>query len=62
MMQFDMENGDSYIGELVSEHGDVVTLRNYSAWYEGDARPCDSKYVDDEVSFRVTNKTRAYKA
>lgn len=61
--RFDLDNGDSYIGEVVETHGSpaiprcTVTIRNYSAWYDGDAAPFNSEY-DDEARFSVDHKTR----
>jgi hypothetical protein len=54
---FDLESGDSYTGEVVEIQGDRVTLRNFSAWYEGDDSPYDSPHYDDGVSFRIDDKT-----
>ncbi len=56
--RFDLDDGDSYIGEIVAIRGDLVTLRNYSAWYEGDAEPYNSEAPDIEVRFRIDSKTR----
>lgn len=55
---FEQPCGDRYNGEVAEWHGDVVTLRNYSAWYQGDTSPYDSPYADDTVSLRVTSETR----
>lgn len=55
--RFDLVHGDSYIGEIVATRGDLVTLRNYSAWYEGDTSPVDSPHFDDEVRFRTDADT-----
>lgn len=55
--RFDLDNGDRYIGEIVEHGGDCVVLRNYSAWYEGDAEPYNSEHPDIEVRFRIDPKT-----
>lgn len=47
----------TYIGEVVSVAGDLVTLRNHSAWYDGDTAPYNSPYFDDEVQVRVDAET-----
>jgi hypothetical protein len=57
MVRYDLENGDSYIGEVVLATSGRVVLRNYSAWYEGSSEPF-SPHPEDEVSFSVTSKTR----
>lgn len=51
-----LSSGDSYIGEVMAVRGDLVTLRNYSAWYDGDPAPYNSPYFDDEVTVRVTHE------
>jgi hypothetical protein len=56
--RFDLDNGDSYIGEIVTIARGLVTMQNYSAWYEGDATPYNSKYFDDQISFSIDAKTR----
>jgi hypothetical protein len=56
--RFDLDTGDSYIGEVVEIGRDLAVLQNYSAWYEGADEPYSSKYFDDQVSFRVNAKTR----
>lgn len=33
MFRYVLENGDEYIGEVVSRTSSTVTMRNYSAWY-----------------------------
>jgi hypothetical protein len=55
---FSLAQGDSYTGVVVAIRGDLVTLQNYSAWYEGDDSPYDSPYFDDAVSFRIDAETR----
>lgn len=56
--RFDLDDGDSYIGEIVAIRGDLVTLQNYSAWYADTAEPYSCQYFDDEVRFRIDAKTR----
>lgn len=56
--RFDLANGDQYMGEVVAAAADIVVLRNYSAWYEGDPEPFNSEHFDDEVRFRVDRHTR----
>jgi hypothetical protein len=55
--RFDLDNGDSYIGEVVEVGGNCVVVRNYSAWYDGDAAPYNSEHPDIEVRFAVNAKT-----
>lgn len=49
--------GDDYIGEVVSTAGDLVTLRNYSAWFEGADEPFSSPHFDDEVRVLIDRET-----
>lgn len=56
IISIEQPDGDSYIGSVEEIHGDLVTLSNYSAWYEGDAAPYSSPYVDDSVRVRVDKK------
>lgn len=62
--RFDLDSGDSYLGEVTAVHSSTiassrttVTLRNYSAWYEGDSSPYSSPYFDDEVTFLIDSKS-----
>jgi hypothetical protein len=55
--RFDLDNGDSYLGEVVETGGCCVVVRNYSAWYEGADQPYSAKYFDDEARFAVNAKT-----
>lgn len=55
--RFDLANGDIYIGEVVKVESWQVTLRAFSALYEGVAGPYFS-HRDDEVSFRADVETR----
>lgn len=55
--RFELDNGDSYIGEFVKDSGDLVTIRNYAVWYDGASAPFNSKHYDDEVRFRIDSKT-----
>lgn len=55
--RFDLDNGDSYIGEVVEVGGKCVVVRNYSVWYEGDAEPYSPKHFEDEAQFAVDAKT-----
>jgi hypothetical protein len=56
-VRFDLDSGDSYIGEVASVHGDLVTLANYSAWYADATAPYQSGYPDDQVRFQIDTKT-----
>lgn len=56
-VRYDLASGDSYIGEIVSVHGDLVTLANYSVWYDDATAPYRSASADDEVRFRIDAKT-----
>lgn len=56
--RFDLASGDSYVGEVVKVELWEITLRRYSAWYEGAAAPYVSSYADDEVRFRGDVETR----
>jgi len=59
--RFDLDNGDSYIGEIVETHGNTahgtIVLRNYSAWYADENGPWSSENYDDEVQFGIDVKT-----
>jgi hypothetical protein len=56
-VRYDLTSGDSYIGEIASVHGDLVTLANYSAWYADADAPYQSGHPDDEVRFRIDART-----
>lgn len=53
----DLDSGDSYIGEIVSVRGNLVTLADYSAWYADATAPYQSGYSDDQVRFQIDAKT-----
>ncbi len=56
--RFDLASGDRYLGEVQAIQGDLITLANYSAWYEGDTTPYDSKDATETVRFRIDHETR----
>jgi hypothetical protein len=59
--RFDLDSGDSYIGEIVTIAGGIayghVTMQDYSAWYADTDAPHSPKYHDDQVRFAIDPKT-----
>lgn len=55
---YELESGDRYVGELVRVQGNLVTLANYSVWYEDEPAPVESAYADDTIQFTITEKAR----
>jgi hypothetical protein len=57
LASFQLESGDQYIGEIEAIRGDLITVIDYSVWYEGEPEPYSSPYPTDGACFRINNKT-----
>jgi hypothetical protein len=57
IVHIQIPQGDAYIGEVVSTAGNLITLRNYSTWFEGTTEPFSSPYFDDEVRVAIDHDT-----
>lgn len=57
IIHIETPDADAYIGTVTEVHGNVVTLADYSAWYEGANTPYSSPYPGDEVRVAITAKT-----
>lgn len=54
----ELEDGDGYIGVVDHVAGNLVTLVDYSAWYEDASEPYNSPYPDDAVTIAVGAKDK----
>lgn len=56
-VKFQLACGDTYLGEIVSDSGYTIRMRNYAIWYDHELLPRYSSNPDAIVTFEIADDT-----